>query len=276
LRTVCSNVRTVQRNIYHYGESLGSISDLYVQAEKGLDLKPVKQGTSQQPGHRTNYGVVDTFDKTAVRVTKKQDKRYGTWDDFFESLPLDMFQTVVDKGTWPILTSLFKKGIIKSSKTLLKFNSVLGYTGNIGLPVIGGIIDAASMMKSGEGAVNSIIKATVHAGVGWYAGSTCAGLGAVVGSSIGSVVPGLGTAIGGIVGAGVGLLAGSLSTTVINGALDMVYDQVYSPYVDKAVDGVVYSVKKVGGSVVKAGKSIANGIGCAFRTGTGWIGSVFG
>ena len=271
LTSVCRNVSALQRSIYLYGESLGNISALYSNAEKGPDPVRTKQDSSWHSKSVSSSGSYETNQKTAVKVSRNRDKSYATWRDFFGNLRQDAIQAVWEKGYWSILKELFKKGIVFKSSTLIKLDSFLGLTGNVGFPIAGSILDFISMMKSGEGGTDSFVKAGVHAGVGWFAGTTCAGLGAVVGAGLGSVVPGIGTAVGGFIGAGVGLLAGSLSTTVINGAADIVYDQVYSKYVNKAAD-VIYTAQKV----VNTGEAIVEGIGHALRAGVvHWVGSVF-
>ena len=271
LNSVCRNVSALQRRIYLYGESLGTISELYTNAEKGMDLSKVKQDLSGQSKPGSTYGTFEATQNTAVKVNRNQNKSYASWRDFFGNLRQDSIQTIVEQGSWPLLVQMFKKGIVKKASTFLKIDSVMGVTGKVGLPIVGGIIDYVSMVKSGEGGADSFVKAGAHSAVGWYAGTTCTALGAVVGAGLGSVVPGLGTAVGGFIGAGVGLLAGSLASTVINGAVDIAYDQIYSKYVNKTVNEI-----KTVETAVKTGEAVLDGMGHALRTGiVHLVGSIF-
>ena len=73
LNSVCRNVSALQRGIYLYGESLGNISELYSNAEKGMDLATMKQDLSRQTKPGSSFVPTETTSKTAVKVNRNQD-----------------------------------------------------------------------------------------------------------------------------------------------------------------------------------------------------------
>ena len=268
LRTVCSNVSTIQNHLYRYGESLGNISDFYFKAEKGLDGKPVKQGPMQQPYRRAAPGAADTVDKTAVKIRKNPDKQYVTWKDFLLNAGLDSVQNILEKGNWPVLMNLFKRGIIKSADSFWNIRNGIMGTAKFGLPMIGTVIDIYSMRKSGEGWGDTLVKGGIHLGVGLAGGK----IGAAIGGAVGSIIPGAGTVAGTVIGAGIGIACGAVFTTVVNGAADFVYDN----YAHKAARGFVHGVKKAGNTVLNAGKNVVNNLFRPVRATPGWISSILG
>lgn len=267
LRRACSDVGMVQRNIYRYGESLGNISGLYMNAEKGPDLQTVKPGRMPRPYQRVGPERAKTVDKTAVKVNKDVNKYRPSWKDYSLNVVQDGLQTLVEKGLKKnIPKELLKRGILTKdgAGNFTKFLRV----SKKALPIAGAVFDVGCMLHSGESLPDALAKGALHFGVGVAGGK----IGAAIGAGIGSIIPGAGTVVGGVIGAGVGVLAGAVFTTVTNSAVDLVYDK----YAHAAVRGVVHGVKTAGETVVKAGKNVADGIGQAFRSSAHFIGSIFG
>lgn len=196
-------------------------------------------------------GLKDLPNNTKENVVEKQtkDDKLNLWNEFWQTYRDNFVSNVRDAlfestgntivrvgGLINVATSVARSkpsttGFVivnptvatKTSK-MISFGSKVATGAKYGLPVLGGIIDYATLRKSGKSVKESGIKAGGHLVIGVAGGAAGGKIGAAAGAAIGSIIPGAGTAIGGIVGGVIGFAAGALITTVGNTAFDMVYD----------------------------------------------------
>ncbi len=154
--------------------------------------------------------------------------------------------------------------VLPTTSKMISVGNKIVTGAKIGLPIIGGLVDYATLVNDGESHVNAGVKAVAHVGIGLAGGKA----GAAIGAAVGSVIPGAGT----VVGAAVGFVAGVAITTVGNLVFDHVYDKYLSEHVENAAEKVSETVKEAGNKV----KNIAEDIGGAFVDGWNKLGTVFG
>ena len=130
--------------------------------------------------------------------------------------------------------------------------------GNIGVPVVGGLVEFVEMVNDGVSIEEALVKACAHTGIGFAAG-------AAAGAIVGSIFPGPGT----VAGAVVGFIIGFALQEIGNAFFDYVYDN-WDELVQFAIDNwdihVDPSDLRVGGLGLSNNLSMAVGprLGTAF------------
>lgn len=159
---------------------------------------------------------------------------------------------------------MLNPSVVSKTSKIISVGNKIATGAKYGLPVIGGIIDYASLRNDGESVINAGTKAIAHVGIGLAGGKA----GAAIGAAVGSVIPGAGTAVGAVVG----FVAGVAVTTVGN----LVFDHVYDKYLAKHVENAGKAIKETAKETVNTVKEIAKGIGAAFTSGWNQLGTAFG
>ena len=158
------------------------------------------------------------------------------WESFKENFWSDLRNAILEgsgnsmvrvAGLINILTStarsagenafvILNPAVIGTTSKIANIGGAIAKGAKYGLPVIGAVIDFASMKGAGESTVDAGVKTVAHVGIGIAGGKA----GAAIGAAVGSVIPGAGTAAGAVIG----FVAGVAITTVGNLAFDFVYD----------------------------------------------------
>ena len=162
---------------------------------------------------------------------------------------------------------IINPNVAETTGAMVKGGKALIAGAKYGLPIIGGIIDFATMKFRGEGTKDAFIKAGAHVGIGLAGGAAGAKLGTIMGTAICPVV---GTAAG----AAIGFVAGAVITTLGNMAFDYAYDNwdnIVSG-VQKATDYVADKVNDVVSGIGDAIGDIGNAISSPFQS----LGALFG
>lgn len=138
---------------------------------------------------------------------------------------------------------------------------------NVGLAILGGVLDFAEMKLQGEDMGEALFKATAHASIGFAGGKA----GAAIGSIIGSVIPGAGTVVGAVVGTAIGVVATAVVSTVITSVGNAAFDTMYDNR-ETIVESIVADV----GTSTTVGTIIGSVIPGAGAVGGGAIGGIVG
>lgn len=280
LGTVMSQIQSEQKSCAAISNSLESIAQTYTNAEKAL---------------------VPGYDAGTVKDAQSGDAQGGDdpsfWDGFLGNFGSNLRDKAVEYAG-PIMTQTAAgvnlatatargpKGpnsfVIVNTNVTAKTSKVMQFAAKhggkfkvgaqYGLPVLGAVLDYASMRSSGVGKGEAANKAILHTGVGLAGGFAGSKIGAAIGTAI--PVPVVGT----VVGAVVGFVAGVAITTVGNMIVDYVYDN-WDDITETAKEigtAVVDGAKAAGKAVVDGAKCIAEGIGNAASSVGKFWGTVFG
>lgn len=166
---------------------------------------------------------------SSLRGNLKDEVRDEMLTNIFEAsgATLNSFASFVNTATaiakGPESASSFvvlNPNVADTTGVLAQYGSTLGKVATgckIGLPILGGILDFASMRKEGTNLQDATVKAVAHVGIGIVGGE----IGAKIGAGIGSLLaPGVGT----VIGAAAGFVLGVVITTAGNAIFDAVYD----------------------------------------------------
>ncbi len=259
LGTVMEQIQQEQKSCLTISKNLEIITQTYVDTERGLisnyTIERLKSEGDNQNGSNFGSYFKDNF-----------------WSSLRDSIIEGSGNTVVRVGGLiNVITAtarsanttngfvILNPNIIPTTSKMISIGSKIVTGAKVGLPIIGGIIDYASMRTTGEDRVDAATKATAHVGIGLAGGAA----GAKLGTLVGSIVPGPGN----VVGAAVGFVVGVAITTVGSVAFDYVYDN---------WDEVKETAKDVGKTVVRGAEKISKEIGKAISTTGEFWGTVFG
>lgn len=254
-----------------YKKSLVDITDLYEKTEQKL---------------------IGESDNQANEETSTEEEKEQAWyEKFFsglgDSMKQDLFSSLLQSGGntivrlagaingWTALASnpgtngfiMVNPDVIDATSNMAKLGTCFS---KYGVPIIGGIIDFAGQLSSGEGEGHAAAKAAIHTAVGIGVGiAVDAATGAALGAAFGSVVPVAGTAVG----AAVGFVAGSVITFAANKGVDYVYDN----YIKEPINTVCEAVKDTACEVANKVGDAMDDVGDAVSGFFGGIGStIFG
>ncbi len=260
------------------------VSDMVIYKKSLVDIADFYQKTEQK--------LMGESGEKDSEVTTKEDEKEQTWyEKFFEglgdSIKQDLLSSMLESGgntlvrlagainAWTALASspgehgfiIVDPDVIGTTSKMAKLGTCFS---KYGVPIIGGIIDLAGQISSGEGTGHAVTKAAIHTAVGIGVGvAVNAATGAALGAAFGSVVPVAGT----VVGAVVGFAAGCVITFVANEGIDYVYDNYLKEPINTACEAIKDTACKV---VSKIGEGIDN-VGDAVSGFFGGIGStIFG
>ena len=119
------------------------------------------------------------------------------------------------------------RSISEKTLRLVRNGQIINSGAKYGVPLIGAVLDYASLKESGQSTVDAGVKSIAHLGIGLAGGQIGAAVGTLVGGPI------LGTAIG--------FCAGTAVSTIANMSFDWVYDNHLKPGFKKAVKQFVGS-----------------------------------
>lgn len=262
LGNVSIELSAIKRNIPSNSGSSSTIRQSFKTREQELQ----RESENLKILRKQLQGIHDTYEQTENGIAEAHQKN-TLIDDFMGNLKSGGVSEILESsgeiaawfaGRVNEATSLFRSSgenafvilnpnVAQKTASWIKGGNAVATGAKYGLPILGGVLDFASMIKKGEETEDAITKAVVHTGIGIAGGK----IGMGIGMAIGSVVPFAGTAIGGAIGFG----AGVAITTIGNAGFDYLYDN---------WDSITSDVKQVSDYVMNKANDLAEGIGNIF------------
>lgn len=276
LKQISDEEQRARNQVKNFGDCLSEIVSLYDQAERAIS------------GTKNNFKEIpDATPASNISMESQEGNKSDFWENFKSNIGSDIAGSFLKSsgaflgrfaGEINILTSVARSSgenafviinpnVAQTTGAMVKGGKALIAGAKYGLPIIGGIIDFATMKFSGEDTKDAFIKAGAHVGIGLAGGAAGAKLGTIIGTAIFPVV---GTAAG----AAIGFVAGAVITTLGNMAFDYAYDNwdnIVSG-VQNATDYVADKVNDVVSGIGDAFSDIGNAISSPFQS----LGALFG
>lgn len=261
LGNVSIELSAIKRNIPSNSGSSATIRQSFKTREQELQ----QESENLKILRKQLQGIQDTYEQTENGIAEAHQKN-TLIDDFMGNLKSGSVSKILESsgeiaawfaGGVNKATSLFRSSgenafvilnpnVAQKTASWIKEGNAVATGAKYGLPILGGVLDFASMIKKGEETEDAITKALVHTGIGIAGGK--------IGMAIGTALfPGVGT----IAGMVIGVAIGAVFTTVVNAGFDSIYDN---------WDSITSNVKQVSDYAMDKVNDLAAGVGSIFNS----------